>query len=119
MSITPADLAVGQVWLWRKRDRTIVRIQNGWVTYEFIDAEGVHRTEMLSSFVFAHYCQCEGTLVPTPSPVPHPDALADLYAACKAAQDVCYDAAQGAYDREEAAAALDAIRAALAKAGGK
>lgn len=83
MTITPSDLAVGQVWRGDDGDRVIRSIVANVVSYQLGD-EG----HTCSTGTFATSVNVAPKLVlVSPAPIPHPSALGDLYAACKQAAD--------------------------------
>ena len=108
--VTAADLAVGQVWSGVPgHAESIVRIANGRVETQCECGNGVNRS--IDEFVEWLWFTPKSRLLTAPSPIPHPSALGDVYAACKAIVQRWDDARLDDND-------MDAIRAAIAKAEG-
>jgi hypothetical protein len=124
--VEAADLRVGQVWTTPSGGkgntgtrRTITAIANGRVHYEREDGWYSGQDSLLVS-QFVEMANDAGMTCEAP-PIPHPSALGDLYAACKAAHaQVATDASKmgGSVHGRTLRHLADQLRAAIAKAEG-
>lgn len=133
MTITPSDLAVGQVYRDNDRDAWNVDwldLPTGRAAWTVVYADGLSdgvnagAARTLAGFLNRNGAKLE---TPAPAPIPHPSALGDLYEAC-VAEVKWYDETLDNYHPDDHAlralvrkthgTRIDAIRAAIRKAGG-
>jgi hypothetical protein len=126
LTITPSDLAVGQVWAFPtgvrcidELDRTRDLVGFGW---RYTGPDGASYREHSTSCTMGEFVgrvnsSC-GYLASPFNDIPHPDALADLYAACVAIDAAWKAKSPLAWQPENHHKLLDTLRSAIRKAGG-
>ena len=132
MTITPSDLAVGQIIRWddnAEHDAELIALDHDAATLRCpsCGTVTVRATDLVASINDGDSKFVTREASPAPAPIPHPSALGDLYEAC-VAEVKWYDETLDNYHPDDHAlralirkthgARIEALRSAISKAGG-